>query len=73
MSFTVVHQASANDVTWCVYDVAGNQGDVVQLMKDYAIAAKSWGVNIQPKIYQNDEQAVQDYQAKKCDAVVASS
>ena len=68
-----IHQASANNVTWCVYDVAGNQGDVVQLMKDYAIAAKSWGVNIQPKIYQNDEQAVQDYQAKKCDAVVAST
>lgn len=61
------------DVSWCVYDVAGTQGDVSQLMKDYTLAAKSWGVNMKTKTYTSDEKAAADYRAQKCDAVVAST
>lgn len=63
----------AKEVTWCVYDVAGNRGDTMQLMKDYVIAAKSWNMSIDAKVYQNEEQAVQDYNNKKCDGLVAST
>lgn len=63
----------AKEVTWCVYDIAGNRGDIMQLMKDYVIAAKSWNMSINTKVYQNEEQAVQDYNNKKCDGLVAST
>lgn len=69
----LVPLANARDTDWCVYDLGGANGDVMQLMKDYAVAAQAWGVNIRSIVYQNDEQAVEDFNAKKCDAVVGTN
>ncbi len=35
----------------CVWDIAGTQGDVYNLMKDYKLAAARWGANIELKPY----------------------
>ena len=64
---------AAKSVTWCVYDMAGNSGDVMQAMKDYALAAKNWGVETKTKVYTSDQQAVDAFKNNTCDAVVASS
>ena len=70
---TYVHQANAKTVRWCVYDFAGQNGDVMSLMKDYALASKHWGVDAKLKVYAEDQLALQDFKDNKCDAVMASS
>ncbi len=69
----MAHTVQAKNVVWCVYDIAGTNGATMQLMKDYILAAKSWGVESTLKAYNSDERAVADYKAQKCDAVVAST
>ena len=33
--------------TICVFDIVGKSGDVYALMKDYQLAAKSWGADLE--------------------------
>ena len=63
----------AQTVTWCVYDFTGNHGMTMQLMRDYAIASKKWGVNAQHKVYSSDQAALHAFQQQQCDGVVAST
>ena len=65
--------AHAETRTICVYDPAGRAGDYFQLMSAYATQASTWGsgdIRIQP--YTDEETASKDYEAKKCDGVVAT-
>ena len=73
LSLVLSQWIHAKPVSWCVYDIAGTAGDVMQTMKDYALAAKQWDVDIQTKVYRTDQQAVKAFQNKECDAVVASA
>jgi hypothetical protein len=57
----------------CVYDLGGSSGDITALMKDYVLAAKSWGANLTLKTYKNEAQAVNDFKAGQCAALGATS
>lgn len=58
--------------TVCVYDPVGTAGDAYALVKDYALAAKEWGADIQLKAYTDERVAAEDLKAGKCDGSVIS-
>ena len=53
----------------CVFDLVGKNGDVFTLMKDYQLAAKNWGADIELKVNSNEAVIAEDFKAGKCDAV----
>ena len=65
---TVVSTAQAKQVM-CVFDLVGKNGDVFALMKDYQLAAKQWGADIELKVGPNEAVIAEDFKAGKCDAV----
>ena len=76
-SKTILFSASLMAVTsalqakqvMCVFDLVGKNGDVFALMKDYQLAAKQWGADIDLKVGQNEGVIAEDFKAGKCDAV----
>ncbi len=64
--------AQAQDVeqrSLCVFDPVGANGDMYQLMKDYALAGRELGVDFRMRPYTEESTARADFQAGKCDAV----
>ena len=51
----------------CVFDLVGKNGDVYALMKDYQLAAKNWGADIELRVGQNEAVIAEDFKAGKCD------
>lgn len=60
----------AHAQTICVWDILGEQGDAMSMMRDYVLAAKSWGANITLKSYTNESIATDDFKAGQCDGAV---
>ncbi len=55
--------------TACVFDLLGTAGDSYTMMKDYALAAKGWGADLQLKAYTDERVAAEDFKAGQCDLV----
>ena len=55
--------------TICVFDIVGKNGDVYALMKDYQLAAKNWGADLELKVGTNEAVIAEDFKAGKCDGV----
>ena len=55
--------------TMCVFDIVGKNGDVYALMKDYQLAAKGWGADIEIKVISSESVIAEDFKAGKCDGV----
>lgn len=53
----------------CVFDLVGKSGDVYALMKDYQLAAKQWGADIELRVEQKEGVVTEDFKAGKCDGV----
>ena len=53
----------------CVFDLVGKNGDVYNLMKDYQLAAKGWGADIELRVGQNEAVIAEDFKAGKCDGI----
>lgn len=53
----------------CVFDLVGKSGDVYSLMKDYQLAAKHWGADIELRVGQNEAVIAEDFKAGKCDGI----
>ncbi len=64
--------ASAQTVSMCVFDVIGANGDIYNMVKDYALEMKAHGVDFQLKPYTDEGVAVGDFNAGQCDAVAAT-
>lgn len=64
--------ASAQTVKMCVFDVIGANGDMFNMVKDYALEMKSHGVDFDLKPYTDEDVAVGDFNAGQCDAVAAT-
>lgn len=64
--------ASAQTVKMCVFDVIGANGDIYNMVKDYALEMKSHGVDFDLKPYTDEGVAVGDFNAGQCDAVAAT-
>ena len=64
--------ASAQTVKMCVFDVIGANGDIYNMVKDYALEMKSHGVDFELNPYTDEGVAVGDFNAGQCDAVAAT-
>ncbi|MEA1081293.1 putative solute-binding protein [Marinobacter qingdaonensis] len=64
--------ASAKTVSVCVFDVIGANGDLYNMVKDYALEMKAHGVDLELKPYTDEGVAVGDFNAGQCDAVAAT-
>jgi hypothetical protein len=64
--------ANTGKKTLCVYDPAGGNGDIFNMMKQYQIGALPLGVSFELKPYTNEKTAAADFQAKQCDAVLVT-
>lgn len=53
----------------CVFDLVGKNGDVYAVMKDYQLAAKNWGADIELRVNTNEAVVAEDFKAGKCDGV----
>ena len=69
MAFTSTVHAKQ---VFCVFDFAGKSGDIFALMKDYQLAAKSWGADIELRVGQNEAVIAEDFKAGKCDGMSLS-
>jgi hypothetical protein len=61
---------SAQAQNFCVFDIVGSQGPVAAAMRDYAMQAKAWGVNISIRPYTAERVAAEDLKAGHCDAAL---
>ena len=59
-------------VRMCVFDVIGANGDVFNMVKDYALEMKSHGVDFELRPYTDEGVAVGDFSSGQCDAVAAT-
>lgn len=62
--------ASSQPLVFCTWDILGQQGDATNMMKDYVLAARAWGVNIVSKSYTNEGIASDDFKAGQCDGAL---
>ena len=53
----------------CVFDLVGKSGDVFSLMKDYQLAAKNWGADIELRVNTNEAVVAEDFKAGKCEGI----
>ncbi|WP_323751313.1 putative solute-binding protein [Marinobacter sp.] len=63
--------ASAQTATMCVFDVIGANGDVYNMVKDFALEMKTHGVDFKLKPYTDEGVAIGDFNSGQCDAVAA--
>jgi hypothetical protein len=53
--------------TMCVWDPLGAQGDYANMLKDYQLAAKRWGVNLELKVFTDEAKSAEAFQNGECD------
>lgn len=64
--------ATAEPIKMCVFDVIGANGDMYNMVKDYALEMKSHGVEFKLRPYTDEGVAVGDFNSGQCDAVAAT-
>lgn len=52
----------------CIFDIAGNAGPVMSLMKDWKVAALGWGLDAELIPYTSESVAAADLSGGQCDA-----
>lgn len=62
---SIINQSHAQDI--CVWDVMGASGDSYALMKDFVVAARGTGANLNLIAYSDESKALADFKAGKCD------
>ncbi|QCS11003.1 hypothetical protein E3H47_00050 [Acinetobacter radioresistens] len=65
----IAAEAAQAKQVFCVFDLVGKNGDVYALMKDYQLAAKNWGADIELRVGQNEAVIAEDFKAGKCDGI----
>lgn len=69
-SVGVANAAPGKPLVICTWDILGQQGDATNMMKDYVLAARAWGVNLISKSYTNEGIAADDFKASQCDGAL---
>lgn len=60
-------------VTVCIFDLLGKSGETFQMAQDWALAAKSWGADIELTARQDEAVIDNDFKAGKCDGVLMTA
>ena len=63
----IISMQTALAQSFCVFDPLGAQGDYYSLFKDYQVAAKRWGVDIDLKPYVDDNKLNDAFKSGQCD------
>lgn len=58
---------------FCAFDFLGASGDLFGMVRDYALAMQRNGVDLRLRAYNNEAEAVDDYKAGRCDALMATA
>lgn len=61
------------NLTFCVYDPVGNNGDASTRAKDIALEARKWNVLTEIKVYTDERVASEDFKAGQCDGLVVTT
>ncbi len=69
----LVAKAAPVPEVWCVFDPAGQQGDIVRNVKDIALHSQKQHKNIQIKSYRNEQQAIDAFDNKKCSGMAITN
>lgn len=67
IGFSGAAQAAKVDI--CVFDLLGKSGESFQMAQEWALAAKSWGAEVNLISRQDEAVADNDFKAGKCDGV----
>lgn len=73
LCYGLITSTFAQAVKWCVYDPIGGQGPFAQIFKDYQISAQSWSMQMQTQFYTKEAAALNAFEQRQCDVLVASS
>lgn len=68
--FSPILQAKQNV---CVFDLLGKAGESYKLMEEWALAAKTWGADINLTVYQSEEAVDKNFKTNKCDAAAMTT
>ncbi len=68
-AFGCAGTAQAAKVDICVFDLLGKSGESFQMAQEWALAAKSWGADVNLIPRQDEAVADNDFKAGKCDGV----
>ena len=60
-------------VNVCVFDLLGKSGESYKMMQDWALAAKSWGADVNLQAITDEQVADNNFKAGKCDAVAMTA
>ncbi len=57
----------------CVFDILGAGGDVFNLSKDYVLAAKNFGADVELEAFTDEKIASENFKTGQCDMLIATS
>lgn len=63
---------AGQQVTLCIWDPLGAQGDGFSTMKDFVLTARNWGADVTLKAYTDERVATEDFKAGQCDGALMS-
>lgn len=55
--------------TFCIFDPVGANGAFYQAAQAYVLQAQTWGYQLKPRAYTDEQVAAKDFRAGKCDLV----
>ena len=67
LSFCLLAPCPALAQSFCVWDPLGAGGDYFSMFKDYQLAAKRWGVNVELKPFVDDTALDEAFKSGQCD------
>lgn len=68
----LVAQARTPERTLCVFDVAGSQGEITAMMKNYALEALNAGVSLRLRAYPDEAEVIRLFKAGECQMAAIS-
>lgn len=73
LAATTLTQAATSDISLCVYDPTGSNGDIMSIAKDYALEAGKWGVTVKPQVYTTIAATKLAFEGKQCNGIIADN
>jgi hypothetical protein len=60
-------------MTFCIFDIAGNNGDIANMTRDLALDARRWNLIIDVHVYTDERIEAEDFKAGQCDGAGMST
>lgn len=60
-------------MTFCVFDLEGNNGDIANMARDIALDARRWNLIVAVHVYTDERVEAEDFKAGQCDGAAMST